>query len=97
MAISKEEVEYVARLARLRLSEEEKERFTHQLDQILEYIQQLNQLDTENVLPTSHVLALKNVWREDEVKASLPLPEVLSNAPQADEKFFLVPKVIEAG
>jgi len=95
MAISKKEVEYVAHLARLRLSEEEKERFTHQLDQILEYIQQLNQLDTEKVPPTSHVLALKNVWREDEVKSSLPLPEVLSNAPQADEKFFLVPKIID--
>ncbi len=97
MAISKKEVEYVARLARLRLSEEEKERFTHQLDQILEYVQQLNQLDTENVPPTSHVLALKNVWRKDEVKPSLPLSEALSNAPQADEEFFLVPKVIEAG
>ncbi len=97
MGISKEEVEYVARLARLRLSEEEKERFTHQLDQILEYVQQLNQLDTENVPPTSHVLALKNVWRKDEVKPSLPLSEALSNAPQANEEFFLVPKVIEAG
>ena len=95
MGISKEEVEYVARLARLRLSEEEKERFTHQLDQILEYVQQLNQLDTENVPPTSHVLALKNVWRKDEVKPSLPLSEALSNAPQSDEEFFLVPKVID--
>lgn len=95
MAIGKKEVEYVARLARLTLSEEEKERFTHQLDQILEYVQQLNQLDTENVLPTSHVLDLKNILREDEVKPSLPLSEALANAPQANGDFFVVPKVID--
>ncbi len=95
MAINKKEVEYVARLARLRLNEEEKERFTHQLDHILEYIQQLNELDTENVPPTSHVLALQNVWREDEVKPSLPLSKTLSNAPCANEEFFIVPKVID--
>ena len=95
MTIGKKEVEYVAHLARLCLSEEEKERFTNQLDHILEYIRQLNQLDTENIPPTSHVLALENVWREDEVKPSLPLPEVLANAPRADEEFFLVPKIID--
>ncbi len=95
MAISKKEVEYVANLARLSLTEEEKERFTDQLDHILEYIQQLNQLDTKNVPATSHVLSIKNIWREDEVTPSLPLSETLSNAPQASGNFFFVPKVIE--
>ena len=95
MAISKKDVEYVARLARLQLEEEEKERFTNQLGHILDYIEQLNELDTENVAPTSHVLALKNVWRKDEVKPSLPQEEALANAPQSSEEFFLVPKVID--
>ncbi|MBI5789690.1 MAG: Asp-tRNA(Asn)/Glu-tRNA(Gln) amidotransferase subunit GatC [Candidatus Schekmanbacteria bacterium] len=95
MAITTKEVEYVARLARLRLSEDEKERITQQLDQTLDYVQQLNQLDTKDVPPTSHVLELKNVWREDQVQPSLPLTETLANAPQSKDEFFVVPKVIE--
>ena len=97
MKITKNEVDYVARLARLELSDEEKERFTGQLESILEYINQLNRLDTTDVVPTSHVLPLKNVWREDTMK---PCPSdvreaLLANAPEREGNFFKVKKVIE--
>ena len=67
MALTKKDVEHVARLARLALSEEEKERYTQQLGHILTYIEKMSALDTQNVPPTSHVLPLSNVWREDKV------------------------------
>ena len=97
MKITRKEVEYVARLARLELSDEEKEQFTGQLESILEYIDQLNRLDTSGVPPTSHVLALKNVWREDVLdESSGELRErILSNAPEREGDFFKVKKVIE--
>ncbi len=95
MKISKNQVEYVARLANLELSEEEKEMFTHQLDNILSYMDKLNQLDTEDIEPTSHVLPRKNIFREDNVKPSLPLEEALANAPDTKDGFFRVPRVIE--
>jgi len=95
--ITKEDVEHVARLARLALTEEEKERYTAQLESILEYIGQLNQLDTKDVPPTTHVLPLRNVWREDQTD-----PErfgdrraILKNAPEAEGPLFKVKKVIE--
>lgn len=94
MKITKEQVEYVAGLAQLELSEEEKETFTHQLDSILSYMDKLNELDTENIEPTSHVLPIHNVFREDEVKPSLPLEEALANAPDPKDGFFRVPRVI---
>jgi len=93
--ISKKEVEYVARLARLRLSEEEKEKFTRQLGDILKYIDKLNELDTEKVEPTFHVLQLSNVFREDKVKPSLTQEEILANAPEVEAGHFKVKKVIE--
>ncbi len=95
MKISKKDVEHVARLARLRLTEEEKEKLGKQLNQILEYVEKLNELDTKNVEPTSHVVPLKNVLREDEVKPSLPVEEVLSNAPDKKGKYFKVPRIIK--
>ena len=95
MKITKDQVEYVARLAYLKLTEEEKETFTLQLDSILSYMEKLNELDTRDVEPTSHVLPIKNVFREDEVKPSLPLEEALSNAPDRKNGFFRVPRVIE--
>jgi len=95
MKITKKEVEYVARLARLSLSEAEKEKMTAQLDSILEYMDTLNKLDTKNVAATSHVLPLNNVWREDTVKPSLSREEMLANAPEQAEGFFKVKKVIE--
>ena len=95
--ISKRQVEYVAQLAYLELSEEEKELFTHQLDSILAYMDKLNQLDTTGIEPTSHVLPMTNVFREDEVQASLPLEDALANAPDGKDGFFRVPRVIEEG
>ncbi len=93
--ITKKDVEYVAKLARLKLSEEAKEKFTRQLDQILKYVDKLNELDTEKVKPTSHVLPLKNVFREDRVGKSLKVEKILENAPEKARGFFKVPKVID--
>jgi aspartyl-tRNA(Asn)/glutamyl-tRNA(Gln) amidotransferase subunit C len=97
MSISKKDVEYVARLARLALSEEEKERYTAQLGQILTYIEKLNELNTDKVLPTSHVLPLSNVWRDDRAEPNgLANPaDILANAPEREGPLFKVKKVIE--
>ncbi len=95
MELTPEQVEYVAVLARLKIDRTERDRFTRQLGQILDYIDKLNELDTSGVEPTSHVIAMKNVFREDEVKPSLPREQVLQNAPDRTEEFFRVPKIIE--
>jgi len=95
MKISKEDVEHVARLARLSFEEEEIERFAHQLDAILTYMDQLNELDTSTVEPTTHAMDLSNVFREDRVVASLEVEEALRNAPQRLGNAFQVPRVIE--
>lgn len=95
MKITKKDVEYVAKLARLALTEEEKEKFCNQLNQILVYMEKLNELDTKDVPPTSHVLALKNVWREDKVKPSNLSKEIIINAPEKEGNYFKVKKVIE--
>ena len=95
MSITKEEVKHVAHLARLEFSEEELEQFTDQLAQILTYVAKLNELDTSQVEPTYHALRLTNVFREDEVKASIPTEEALANAPERENGFFVVPKVIK--
>jgi aspartyl-tRNA(Asn)/glutamyl-tRNA(Gln) amidotransferase subunit C len=94
MPISLKEVEYVADLAKLELSEEEKRRFQNELDNIIKYVDQLNQLDTENVPITSHVALLQNVFREDKVLPSLSPDQALANAPEKKEGFFGVPRVI---
>jgi len=88
-------VEHIAHLARLRLSEEEKEKFGAQLSSILTYVEKLNELDTSGVEPTSHVLAMGNVMREDALKPSLPTDEALLNAPDRADDFYRVPKIIE--
>ncbi len=93
--IERKDVEYVAWLARLELTEEEKERFTRQLDHVLEHAQKIKSLQTSEVEPTSHVLPLKNVMREDEVKPSLSQEEALSNAPKRENGYFLVPRIIQ--
>ncbi|HBH86637.1 MAG TPA: Asp-tRNA(Asn)/Glu-tRNA(Gln) amidotransferase subunit GatB [Syntrophaceae bacterium] len=95
MKITKEEVEYVAHLARLDFSEAEKSKFTSQLNDILMYVEKLNQVDTTNVEPMSHAIALQNVFRDDSVHDSLSHDLSLSNAPEARGPFFRVPKVIE--
>jgi len=95
MKITRQEVEHVALLARLKFSETEKERFTSQLNSILEYMDQLKELDTSQVEPTFHAVTRKNVFREDRVLPSSPQDLALSNAPDGDRGFFRVPKIIE--
>lgn len=95
MKITAREVRYVADLARLELTPGEEREFTAQLNAVLEYMDQLNELDTGGVEPTAHVLPLRNVLREDEVRPSLPVGEVLGNAPEEDQDHFVVPKIIE--
>ena len=93
--ITIEEVEHVANLARLTFSEAEKEKLAEQLAEILGYIEQLNELDTENVEPTSHAIPVKNVVRPDVVSPSLTQDEALSNAPSSVDGLFEVPKIVE--
>jgi aspartyl-tRNA(Asn)/glutamyl-tRNA(Gln) amidotransferase subunit C len=95
MTVSIADVDHVAKLARLALSEQEKERLTEQLNAILKYVEKLNELNTEQVEPTSHVLPLKNIVRSDIVKPSSPLEEVLKNAPEQEEGHFRIPAVLE--
>ncbi len=95
MKIDQETVEKVAHLARLEVSEEEKEVFANQLSDILEHADKLNELDTEDVEPTAHALPIKNVFRKDEVRDSLSPEEVLKNAPEADQGMFKVPQIVE--
>jgi len=95
MPLTREEVEHVALLGRLELTPEEVERFTLQLNAILDYFEQLRRIDTEGVPPTSHVLPLENVFREDEVRPSLPVEEALQNAPSRLAEAFRVPRVVE--
>lgn len=94
MAISREDVLHVSKLARLELDEAEIEKFTGQLGNILDYISKLNELDTENVPPTAHVLDITNVFREDQVDASR-IDSIEEIAPEFDRGYFRVPKVIE--
>jgi len=93
--ITKEQVEHVAKLARLAITEQEKSIFSEQLSAILTYVDQLNGLDTSKVEPTSHVISMQNVFREDRVKNCLPREEALAGAPDATEEFFRVPRIIE--
>jgi len=95
MAITRKEVEYVARLARLRLTEEEKERLTSQLGAIVGYVEKLNELDTTNVEPTAHVLPLKNVTRPDKACPTIDHDTILRLAPKSEDGFVKVPQVIE--
>jgi aspartyl-tRNA(Asn)/glutamyl-tRNA(Gln) amidotransferase subunit C len=91
VAISREQVEHVARLARLALTEEEIGRFQQQLSAILEAVGKVGELDLSGVEPTSHPLDLVNVFGEDEPRPSLPLADVLANAPEPEGGFFAVP------
>jgi len=95
MKITREEVEHVARLARLALHNDELEALTGQMDAILGYVEQLNELNTDDILPTAHAVPMDNAFRPDLVKPSLEIDAVLSNAPDSDEGCFRVPKVIE--
>ncbi len=89
------EIEHVALLARLKLTDREKDIFSKQVSSIIRYIDKLNELDTTGVEPTAHVLSIVNVFREDELKVSLPRDKALQNAPEKNDNFYRVPKIIE--
>ena len=95
MKITTEMVDYISVLSRLKLPEEEKERMTGELENILAYMDVLNTLDTSQVEPMSHEFPIRNVVREDEVAPSFDREQLLKNAPQRDQEAFLVPKAVE--
>lgn len=95
MKITRKDVEHVALLSRLEIADADIEKFTGQLNAILEYVDVLNKADTADIEPTAHVLPLKNVMRPDEVRPSLPRDLALSNAPEQEDGYFKVPKIME--
>ncbi len=92
--LSKKEVEHIAWLAHIELTDKEKALFTEQFNEILDYFKKIDEVDTEGVEPTYNVLDLKNVSRKDETKPSLPTEEVLKNAPKKEKKFLKAPRII---
>jgi len=94
MSVTKKDVEKIAELAKLKFTDDELDNFTHQMNEILSYMDKLNELDTENVKPLSHPVEQINVFREDELKPSVSTEEALKNAPDKTDQHFKVPKVI---
>ena len=95
MKLSREEVLHIARLARLGLSEDEVNKFSEQLSNLLEHFEMLQQVDTSGIPPTTQSIALQNVMKQDEITPSLPQQEILDNAPQRDGNLFKVKAVLE--
>ena len=95
MKLSHQQVEHIARLARLGLSAEERDKFSLQLSDILENFEVLNELNTADVAPATHSIPLQNVFREDEEASSYPQDEVLANAPRKEENCFKVKAILE--
>jgi aspartyl-tRNA(Asn)/glutamyl-tRNA(Gln) amidotransferase subunit C len=93
--ITEDQVKHVAHLARLAITEEEAQMLTDQLDKIITYAEELNELNTDNVEPTAHVLEIKNVMREDRAEKGLPREEVLKNAPEHQDGQIKVPGIME--
>ncbi len=94
MSLTRQDVEKVSLLARLLLSEEELDRMTEQMGQIVAYVESLAELDTENVAPMAHALDIHNVFAADELRPSLDRAAALANAPHHDREFYLVPAVL---
>jgi aspartyl-tRNA(Asn)/glutamyl-tRNA(Gln) amidotransferase subunit C len=92
--LSKKEVEHIAWLAHIELSDKEKSLFTEQFNEILDYFKKIDTVDTEGVEPTYHVLDLENVSRTDETIPSLPIEEALKNAPKKEKKFIKAPRIV---
>ncbi|MCS7202057.1 MAG: Asp-tRNA(Asn)/Glu-tRNA(Gln) amidotransferase subunit GatC [Dictyoglomus sp.] len=90
-----QQLKKTAHLARLNLTEEEEELYSKQLEEILNYFQKLQELDTSNVEPMAHVLPLNNVWRDDVVKESMEQELILKNAPEVENNCFKVPKIVK--
>lgn len=95
MKITREQVDHVARLARLALQQEELDALTGQMDAILGYVDKLNELETGDITPTAHAVPMENAFREDRVRPSIGIEKALQNAPEKDGSCFRVPKVIE--
>ncbi|UCC97257.1 MAG: Asp-tRNA(Asn)/Glu-tRNA(Gln) amidotransferase subunit GatC [Phycisphaerales bacterium] len=95
--IDEVQVRRVARLSRLDLTEAEVEEFTDQLSAILDYVEKMNELDTEGIEPLAHCLPISNVFRDDCIVESLGTEKTLANAPQRDGEFFKVPKILDEG
>ena len=95
MRLTKQDIESVAYLSRLELTEDEKDRFTGHINRLLENFEKLQELDTSDVEPTSHVIPVYNVFRADQSRPSLPADEVVSNGPQVAGNCFVVPRVVE--
>jgi aspartyl-tRNA(Asn)/glutamyl-tRNA(Gln) amidotransferase subunit C len=95
MSVTKDEVTYIADLARLQLDDQQTESLADDMNRILEFVETLNELDTEDVEPLEHVIELETQFREDEVGEHLPHDEALKNAPDADSDYIRVPRVIE--
>lgn len=94
MKLSPADVEQVALLSRLELTGEEKERHAEELSRILNYIEQISELDTSNVPPTAHPLPISDVFRPDEVRSGLTNEQALANAPEKEDGCFLVPQIV---
>lgn len=95
MSVDKEIIKKIARLANLHYNEDALETSANELNQILQYVEKLSALDTDGINPTFQVSPVKNIYRNDIVQKSLDLEQVLLNAPEKEEKFFIVPKIIE--
>jgi aspartyl-tRNA(Asn)/glutamyl-tRNA(Gln) amidotransferase subunit C len=95
MNITQHDIEHVARLARLALTEEEKQLFTEQMGAILTYVETLNELCTDGISPTSHAVPMENAFRPDSLTPSIGLDKALANAPDRNDSYFRVPPVIE--
>lgn len=95
MRLTKEDIESVAHLSRLELSEEEKDELTGHINKLLENFEKLQELDTTDVEPTSHVIPVANIFREDVVRPSLSVEDVVTNGPQVADNCFVVPRVVE--
>lgn len=92
--VTKEDVEHIAWLAHIELTEEEKEEFTEQFNRILEFFRKIDEVNTESIPPTYHVLDLTNVFRKDDVGEALPRESVLKNAPKREGRYFKSPKIV---
>jgi aspartyl-tRNA(Asn)/glutamyl-tRNA(Gln) amidotransferase subunit C len=93
--ISKKEVEHIAELCRIKLSEDEKELFTKQFNDILSFFKQLDEVETDDINPTFHVLNISNVFRDDEVKPSLTKEKIFKNIPKKEKDFIKAPRMTE--
>jgi len=93
--LTREDIESVAYLSRLELADEEKDKLAEHINRLLENFQTLQELNTDDVEPTSHVIPVQNVFRKDEARPSLPAEEVVANGPQVADNCFVVPRVVE--